>query len=127
MLYVVNGNLNKITLLTSPYKLLLNSTVKCINENNTNCNTYYINNVMLGQEITFDACVLDQFNQPTKATDFVVSGMEHQDYNISVYFNIVQSKDSGKKYNRKFALKSIIQLFNRYFIIIILFMFQTLN
>ena len=80
---IVDGNLNKITLLTSPYKLLLNNTVKCINENNTNCNTYYINNVMLGQEITFDACVLDYFDQPTEATDFVVSGMEHQDYNIS--------------------------------------------
>ena len=74
---------NMSGLSASPFKLLLYNTVKCIDVNGTDFNTYYMNNVMLGQEITFDACVLDYFDQPTKATDFVVSGMEHHDYSIS--------------------------------------------
>jgi len=38
---------------------------------------------MLGQEITFDACTLDYYDQPSKATEFLINGMDHQDYNIS--------------------------------------------
>ena len=79
----VNGNLNKDIFSTSPYKLVLNNKVKCIDDNYTYCAKYYMNNIMLGQEITFDACVLDYFDKPTEATDFVVSGMDHQNYNIS--------------------------------------------
>ena len=79
----INGNFNKDMLSTSPYKLVLTNKVKCIDDNDTYCTKYYMNNIMLGQEITFDACVFDYFDQPTEATDFVVSGMEHQDYNIS--------------------------------------------
>ena len=82
----VNDNFNKLTLSTSPNVLLLNDTVKCINDNDGDYNTYhyyYKNSIMLGQEVTFDACVLDYFDKPTDATDFLVSGMEHQDYNIS--------------------------------------------
>jgi len=41
-----------------------------------------MDNIMLGQEITFDACVLDYFDQPTEATEFVVSSKEHQGYTI---------------------------------------------
>ena len=77
------GNLDKSTLSTSPNKLLLNNTVECIKSNYTDSSTYYLSNIMLGQEITFDACVLDYYDQPTEAADFVVSGMDHQDYNIS--------------------------------------------
>ena len=79
----VNGNLSKCMLSTSPYKLVLNNTVKCINDSGTYCGKYYMNNIMLGQEITFDACVLDYFDKPTEATEFLVSGMEHQVYAIS--------------------------------------------
>ena len=69
---------------TSPSKLILHNPVKCINNgNDTGCDTYYINNIMLGQEIIFDACVLDYYDQPTKATEFLVTGWNHQDYNIS--------------------------------------------
>ena len=37
---------------------------------------------MLGQEITFDACVLDYYDQPTEAIQFSITGMDHQDYKI---------------------------------------------
>ena len=42
-----------------------------------------MNNIMLGQEITFDACVLDYFDQPTEVTQFMITGMSHEDYRIS--------------------------------------------
>ena len=67
---------------TSPSKLILHN-AKCINSNDTSCDTYYINNIMLGQEIIFDACVLDYYDQQTKATEFLLTGYDHQDYNIS--------------------------------------------
>ena len=38
---------------------------------------------MLGQEISFDACVLDYFDQPTEVTEFVISDMNNEDYRIS--------------------------------------------
>ena len=38
---------------------------------------------MLGQEISFDVCVLDYFDQPTKATQFMITGISHKDYRIS--------------------------------------------
>ena len=38
---------------------------------------------MLGQEITFEACVLDYYDQQTEVVQFLVTGMNHQDYNIS--------------------------------------------
>lgn len=65
----------------SPSKLILHNE-KCINGNNTGCGTYYINNIMLGQEIIFDVCVLDYYDQQIKATEFLVTSY-NQDYNIS--------------------------------------------
>ena len=76
---------NSFTLTTSPNKLILHDPVKCINFSTdaTYCHTYYVNNIMLGKEITFDACVLDYFDQRTEATQFLVTGINHQDYNIT--------------------------------------------
>ena len=68
---------------TSPHKLILYNPAKCINGNSTDCDAYYISNVMLGEKITFDTCVLDYYDQPTKATQFLIKGMNHEDYNIS--------------------------------------------
>ena len=68
---------------TSPHKLILYNPAKCINGNSTDCDAYYMSNVMLGEKITFDACVLDYYDQPTKATQFLIKGMNHKDYNIS--------------------------------------------
>ena len=72
-----------LPLATSPNKLLLYNPAKCINRNNTNCNKYYVNNIMLGQEVTFAACVMDYYDQPTEAMQFSITDMNHPDYNIS--------------------------------------------
>ena len=79
---------------TSPNRLVLYNPTKCINGNKTDCDTYYMNNIMLGQHITFDACLLDYYNHPNGAAQFSITGhgMNHQDYNISssqVYYNIM--------------------------------------
>ena len=76
---VTIGNNINISLVTSPKSLILYNPAKCID---TNCDTYYINNIMLGQEITFDACVLDYYGQPTEAIQFSITGMDHQHYKI---------------------------------------------
>ena len=67
----------------SPNRLKLYHPAKCINGNDTSCDVYYMNNIMLGQEFTFDACLLDYYDHPTKAAEFLITGMNHQDYNIS--------------------------------------------
>ena len=79
----VNINKKNISLATSPSKLILYSPAKCINGSDTDCVTYYMNNIMLGQEIIFKACVLDYYGQPTEAVEFSVTGMNHEDYHIS--------------------------------------------
>ena len=79
--HIANESMLQIT--TSPHKLILHNPTKCINGTDRNCDTYYINNVMLGQDITLDACVLDYYDQSTEATQFSITGMNHQDYNIT--------------------------------------------
>ena len=75
---------NNMPVTTSPNRLVLYNPAKCINGNETDCDTYYMTNIMLGQEIRFDACLLDYYDQPTKAAaEFLITGMNHQDYNIS--------------------------------------------
>ena len=75
---------NDIPITTSPNRLVLYNPTKFINGNETDCDTYYMTNIMLGQDITFDACLLDYYDQPTKAaSEFLITGMNHQDYNIS--------------------------------------------
>ena len=78
---IANRSIFQVT--TSPHKLILHNPTKCINGTDATCDTYYINNIMLGQDITFDACVLDYYDQPTEATQFLITGMNHQDYNIT--------------------------------------------
>ena len=79
----LNSGINNTNIATNLNKFMLCNPAICINGSDTNCDTYYINNIMLGQEITFDACVLDYFDQPTEATEFVLTGMNHEDYRIS--------------------------------------------
>ena len=68
---------------TSPSKLILYNPAKCIHGNGTECDTYYINNVMLGQEITLDACTLDYYDRPVVGvTEFLVRG-NHPSYTMS--------------------------------------------
>ena len=73
----------KYVLTTSPHKLILYNPAKCINGNDTDCDRYYMNNIMLGKDIAFSACVLDYYDQPTEAQQFSITGMNHQYYKIN--------------------------------------------
>jgi len=58
---------------TPPRKLVLRDPAVCIDDDNVNsCGTYYVNRIMLGQEIIIDACVLDYYDQPAGETQFRV-------------------------------------------------------
>ena len=63
-------------------KLVLDEPATCVlKSNDSNCRIYYVNNVMLGPEITINACVWDYYDQPADATRFVASS-NSQNYHI---------------------------------------------
>ena len=61
---------NKVA--TSPSTLKIHYPTKCINYNTAECELYYIESIMLGQEIIIHACLLDYYNQPAEVTQFKV-------------------------------------------------------
>ena len=71
---------------TSPSKLELYQPAICIDESENKteeCNSYYVSDIMLGQNILFDACMYDYYDQPSDAARFVVnSTADYQDYQI---------------------------------------------
>ena len=67
---------------TSPNTLKLHYPAKCISNDSVGCEKYYIDNIMLGQEIVIPACLLDYYNRPAEVTLFRISGDDHQNYYV---------------------------------------------
>ena len=67
---------------TQPYILKFYDPAICTdNDNDTPCNSYYVQNVMLGSEIMLPACVLDYYsNQINDSTQFLVHSEMHSNY-----------------------------------------------
>ena len=65
---------------TSPSTLKLHYPAKCIDYDSVDCKLYYVNNIMLGQEIIIDACLLDHYHKPAEVTQFKIIGEDHQNY-----------------------------------------------
>ena len=67
---------------TPPNVLKFYDPATCIdNDNDTQCNSYYVQNVMLGSEIILSACVLDYYsNQINDSTQFLVHNKMHSNY-----------------------------------------------
>ena len=67
---------------TPPNILKFYDPVICIdNDNDTQCNSYYVQNVMLGSEIILPACVLDYYsNQINDSIQFLVRNEMHSNY-----------------------------------------------
>ena len=62
-------------IITPPSKLEFYKTATCIDDDiGTNCQIYIMKNIMLGQEIVIDACVLDYYGNPAGTTLFLVTG-----------------------------------------------------
>ena len=71
---------------TPPNELKFYDPAVCIdNDSDTQCNSYYVQNIMLGTEIVVPACVLDYYNQSLDSTQFLVqSSKVHSNYNYFV-------------------------------------------
>ena len=67
---------------TQPHVLKFYDPAICIdNDNDTQCNSYYVQNVMLGSEIILPACVLDYYNnQINDSTLFLVHNEMHSKF-----------------------------------------------
>ena len=69
---------------TSPKKLqLYNSKFQCTDfANDTECDLYYMQNIMLGQKILLDACMYDCYDRPVDAARFFIIGTNNQGYHL---------------------------------------------
>ena len=75
------GTLDK-NIATSPQILEFNKTAKCISSKSAQCEKYYIDNIMLGQEILINPCLLDHYNNPAEVTQFRIIGEKNQNYSV---------------------------------------------
>ena len=59
-------------IMTPPSKLVLQAPAICVDDNNgTSCENYLVKNIMFGQEIILETCVLNYFNKPAVVTQFL--------------------------------------------------------
>ena len=81
----------------TPNKLELYHPAICIDgyDADQNCEVYYLNNIMLGEEITLDACVFDYYNQPSNAAQFKVTGEDDPNYQVDGIHDILVSCGSN--------------------------------
>ena len=69
---------------TSPNKIqLYSSNIQCIEYvTDTECDLYYMQNVMLGQKISLNACMYDYYNHPGNVALFSIIGTSNQGYHL---------------------------------------------
>ena len=80
---------------TPPNKLKFNDPAICIDDyNDTQCNSYFVQNIMLGTKIVIPACVLDYFNQPIDSTQFLVQSKLDSSHFISGAKQVLISCDT---------------------------------
>ena len=81
---------------TPPNILNFDDPAICIdNDNDTQCNSYYVQNIMLGSEITLPACVLDYYDNPIlDSTQFIIDSETHSNYFITGPKQILISCDT---------------------------------
>ena len=80
----VTGNiLSDKQIITSPNKIKLHyPAIPVYNDDSSECEKYYINNIMLGQVIAINPCLLDYYNKPAEVTHFKIIGESHENYYI---------------------------------------------
>ena len=87
--------MNHEVVATPPNELKFYAPAICIdNDNDTQCNSYYVQNIMLGSEIIIPACVLDYYNHSIESTQFLVQSEMHQNYTISGQSHVLVSCDT---------------------------------
>ena len=68
---------------TPPNELKFYDPAICIDDNDTQCDSYYVQNIMLGSDIVIPACVLDHYNHSIESTQFLVQRESNSSYSIS--------------------------------------------
>ena len=78
-------NISKDYIATPPSKLKFDDPATCVNDTeNVECDTYYLRNIMLGEDINIPVCVLNYCNQESYSTQFrLVHEESDQTYFIS--------------------------------------------
>ena len=75
----IDGPIDK-TIASSPNILKFHYPAKCISNGSVRCENYYIDNIMLGQELIMHPCLLDYYNKPVEVTQFKITGENQQNY-----------------------------------------------
>ena len=79
----INGISNELVA-TPPNELKFYDPAICIDDDNdTQCNSYYVQDIILGREIIIPACVLDHYNHSVESTHFLVQSEAHCNFFIS--------------------------------------------
>ena len=66
---------------TPPNELKFSDPAVCIDyENDTQCKSYYVKDIMLGAKIVIPACVFDYYNQSVDSTQFLIHSEAHPIY-----------------------------------------------
>ena len=69
---------------TPPNELKFCDPAICIDDHNdTQCNSYYVQDIMLGSDIVIPACVFDHYNHSVEPTQFLIQSESNSSYNIS--------------------------------------------
>ena len=76
--------INTKLIVTQPNEVIFYDPAICIdNDNDTQCNSYHVQNIMLGSEIVIPVGVLDHYSQPIDLIQLSVQSEMHPDYYIS--------------------------------------------
>ena len=69
---------------TPPNELKFYDPAICIDDDNdTQCNRYYVQDIMLGSDIVIPVCVFDHYNNSVESTQFLVQNESNSNYSIS--------------------------------------------
>ena len=69
---------------TPPNELKFYDPAICIDDDNdTQCNSYYVQNIMLGSDIIIPACVFNHYNHSVESTQFLLQSEYNSSYDIN--------------------------------------------
>ena len=81
----------QVNIITPPNQLRLYYPAQLVD--NTDVSTYYVSDIMLGQNIIIPACVLDYYGMPAGFVQFTVQLVDYNDQNYSIAVSDIISVD----------------------------------
>ena len=86
--------IDKKLIATPPNELRFSYPAICIDKDSTQCNYYYIQNIMIGTEIVIPACVYNYYNHSVNNLQFLLQSEIHRNYFIRGPKQILISYDA---------------------------------